>query len=48
VIRPDALTYDVFPRRRAHKDDVRIEFGGHTLTAGVSAERKEKEGHTAI
>jgi LPS export ABC transporter protein LptC len=43
VIRTDTLTYDVPDSIATTKDDVRIEYGGHTLTArGLTANLKER------
>ena len=43
VIHTDTLTYDVTDSIASTKDDVRIDFGQHTLTAhGLSANLKER------
>ena len=43
VVRTDALSYDVPQSVASTKSDVRIEFGGHTLTArGLTANLKER------
>jgi len=43
VVRTDALTYDVTDSIASTKNDVRIDFGAHTLTAhGLVANLKER------
>jgi LPS export ABC transporter protein LptC len=43
VVRTDTLTYNVSDSTATTKSDVRIDFGGHTLTArGLSANLKER------